>query len=101
MELLDHLDKVIITIGSFLGAVKASAEFKKDTHIINKLLDVCLGVFVGVVCSYHFGSQYSHWFMGLIALIGGASGALVIEVFLQLLPNTVRKFLKNLAGQLK
>lgn len=94
-----HLDAVLIFIGAVLGATKASLEFDKDKHCAYRGLDVLLGVFVGTVIAYHYGSQFSIWLMGLVALMGGVSGAMVIDVFMQVLPtiakSIIRKYIKK------
>lgn len=95
----EHLDSVLIFIGAVLGATKASLEFDKDKHCVYRGLDVLLGVFVGTVIAYHYGSQFSVWLMGLVALMGGVSGAMTIDVFMQVLPtiakSLIRKFVKK------
>lgn len=104
MEIVaQNLDTVLIFIGAVLGATKASLEFDKDKHCAYRGLDVLLGVFVGILVAYHYGSQYSVWLMGLVALVGGVSGAMVIEVFMQMLPAIARgiisKYIKHFINE--
>lgn len=104
MELVaQNLDAVLIFIGAVLGATKASLEFDKDKHCAYRGLDVLLGVFVGTVVAYHYGSQFSVWLMGLVALVGGVSGAMLIEVFMQVLPAIARsliaKYIKKFVNE--
>lgn len=94
-----HCDLILVVLGSLLGSVKASLEFEKNQHCLARFLDISVGVFIGVTVAYHYGSEWSIWLEGLVALIGGVSGTMVVEVFMQLLPNIIReaiqKFLKS------
>lgn len=88
--LLGYIDVIIIVVGSVLGATKASLAFDKDKHCLTRLLDVLLGMFVGTLSAYHYGSHYSIWLMGLVSLVGGVSGAMVIDMWLQILPTVAK-----------
>lgn len=94
MELIhSNVDIALIVIGAILGAAKASVEIDGDKPWLYRGLDILLGVFVGVTVAYHYGSQFSVWLMGLVALIGGVSGALVVDVFLQVLPTITKQLI--------
>lgn len=94
-----HFDLVLVVLGSLLGSVKASWEFEKEQHCFARFLDISLGVFIGVTVAYNYGSEWSIWLEGLVALIGGVSGTMIVEVFMQLLPGILReaiqKFIKS------
>lgn len=95
MEILSgHLEIVVIFLGALLGSTKARLELDKDKKCIHQFFDIVLGLFIGTMCAYHFGTQYSVWMTGLIAVIGGATGALVVEVVLRMVPSFVKTALK-------
>lgn len=95
MEKLDVLYLAVITIGSMLGTVKASTYFDKDDKLCTQIINGMIGMFCGVMVGYHFGSNLNIWITGLIALAGSASATMALEVFLEMLPNTLGKALKK------
>lgn len=92
MELINTtvFNTIIIIIGATIGSVKASFEFDSDKKCLARFLDILLGLFVGAVVAFHYSTEFTIWFSGLIALLAGASGALILEVILQMLPKIVR-----------
>lgn len=90
-----NLDVLIVVAGSFLGSIKANFEFEKTQHCLARALDIALGVFVGVSMAYHYGSTFSIWLEGLIALVGGVSGTMLVEVFMQVLPSLAKGAIKR------
>lgn len=91
----ENLDIFIVIAGSILGSVKANFEFEKEQHCLARALDIALGIFVGVVLAYHYGSGFSIWLEGLIALVGGVSGTMIVEVFMQALPSIAKEAIKR------
>lgn len=94
-EIAQHLDILVVVIGAALGSFKASQEFDKDKPFCNRSIDVAIGIFVGLSMAFHFGAQFSLWLSGLLAVVGGASGAMVLEVVMQMLPSITRKIVKG------
>lgn len=94
-EIAQHLDIFVVVIGAALGSFKASQEFDKDKQFCNRSIDVAIGIFVGLSMAFHFGAQFSLWLSGLLAVVGGASGAMVLEVVMQMLPSITRKIVKD------
>lgn len=94
-EIAQHLDIFVVAIGAALGSFKASQEFDKDKPFCNRSIDVAIGIFVGLSMAFHFGAQFSLWLSGLLAVVGGASGAMVLEVVMQMLPSITRKIVKD------
>lgn len=94
-EIAQHLDIFVVVIGAALGSFKASQEFDKDKPFCNRSIDVAIGIFVGLSMAFHFGAQFSLWLSGLLAAVGGASGAMVLEVVMQMLPSITRKIVKD------
>lgn len=90
-----YIDDVVIILGATLGSIKASVEFDRDKSLWSRLLDILLGVFVGIAVAAHFGASFNTWLSGLLAVVGGASGAVVLEVLMQMLPSVTRKFIKD------
>lgn len=94
-EISQHLDIFVVVVGAALGSFKASQEFDKDKPFCNCSIDVAIGIFVGLSMAFHFGAQFSLWLSGLLAVVGGASGAMVLEVLMQMLPSITRKIVKD------
>lgn len=98
MNISENSQLIIIGVGCFLGAFKASIEIDKDKNCLHRVINTLLGVFTGAALAMHFGVAHGAWLNGLVALIGGASGAMVIDTLLQMLPSITRKFVKNLVN---
>jgi hypothetical protein len=98
-EIAQHLDILVVVIGAALGSFKASQEFDKDKPFCNRSIDVAIGIFVGLSMAFHFGAQFSLWLSGLLAVVGGASGVMVLEVLMQMLPSVTRKMVKKWLGE--
>lgn len=94
-EIAQHLDIFVVVIGAALGSFKASQEFDKNKPFCNRGIDVAIGIFVGLSMAFHFGATFSLWLSGLLAVVGGASGAMVLEVVMQMLPSITRKIVKD------
>lgn len=94
-EIAQHLDIFVVVIGAALGSFKASQEFDKDKPFCNRSIDVAIGIFVGLSMAFHFGAEFSLWLSGLLAVVGGASGAMILEVLMQMLPGITRKIVKD------
>ena len=91
----EHVDLTIIILGALIGSIKASVEFDKDKRCVARAIDMFLGVFCGVMLARHFHNAGSTALGGLLALVGGVSGAVVVEVFMQMLPSIAKKAIKN------
>lgn len=98
-ELLKNLDVIFVVVGAGLGSFKASVEFDKAKPICNRSVDLALGLFIGIAVAFHFGASYSLWLNGLLAAVGGASGAMVLEVLMQMTPSVTRKLVKKWLGE--
>lgn len=94
-----NLDLLVMFLGAFVGAIKASAEFDKDKTCVPRTIDIALGVFIGVMLARHFHNSQSISLSGLLALVGGVSGAVVVEVFMQMLPSIAKKAIKNVVDK--
>ena len=86
---------IIIIIGSFLGSIKTSSIINNEGSYKDKLLDICLGMFCGVMAGHHFSNELNGYLTGLIALLGGISGAIIIEVVIELLPKATKQIITN------
>ena len=94
-RMVENLDLIVMVIGAFIGSMKASIEFDKDKTCVPRAVDIILGVFCGVMLARHFHNEGSVALSGLLALVGGVSGAVVVEVFMQMLPSIAKKAIKN------
>lgn len=91
----------VVFLGALLGSAKASTEFDRDKSCLPRSIDLLLGVFCGVVLAHHFGNGQSLALSGVLALLGGVSGAMVIEVFMQMLPSITKKAIKSWSDKIK
>ena len=94
-----NLDLAVMFIGAFIGSMKASVEFDKDKRCVARAIDIFLGVFCGVMLARHFHNEGSVALSGLLALVGGVSGAVIVEVFMQMLPSIAKKAIKNVVDK--
>lgn len=90
-----NFDFLAIVIGALLGSAKANTEFGKHKTCIPRLIDLFVGVFCGIALALHFANRDSAALSGGLALLGGVSGTMAIDVFLQMLPSIVKKYIKN------
>lgn len=93
IELID----IFIVLGSLLGSIKASITINKKLNCLT-LFDFILGIFIGISIGYYFETQYNIFITGLISLVSGASGALLIKVFLEILPEVFKKYIEQKLG---
>lgn len=95
----ENIDVIVCAAGAVMGSIKASLEFDRNKHWVPRLLDIALGVFCGVTLAWHFFNPAAPMLGGMLALVGGVSGAVVIEVFMQMLPNIAKKAIKNIVDK--
>ena len=98
-SMVENFDLIVMVIGAFIGSMKASIEFDKDKTCVPRAVDIILGVFCGVMLARHFHNEGSVALSGLLALVGGVSGAVVVEVFMQMLPSIAKKAIKNVVDK--
>lgn len=94
--LIQYVGEIIVFFGALTGSIKASAETGRGKALVVRLVDIMLGVFVGTALAHHYGTTEQEWLRGLLALVGGVSGTLVIEVFLQMLPRLARDMITKI-----
>lgn len=94
-----NIDLVVTFLGALIGSAKASIEFDKDKNCVPRAVDIILGVFCGMMLASHFHNDGSVALSGLLAIVGGVSGAVVVEVFMQMLPSIAKKAIKNVVDK--
>lgn len=95
MEITQNaLEIGVLVVGALLGAFKGVSYYDMGKPLSVRLLDTCMGAYVGTTISYHYASELSIWYSGALALLAGASGAMVVEVLLKLLPAIVKDIVK-------
>lgn len=99
MGLSINYDFLAIAIGALLGSAKANTEFSRGKSLGGRLLDLALGVFCGVALALHFANDQSATLSGGLALLGGVSGGVVVDVFMQMIPSIARKAIKNIVDK--
>lgn len=85
----------LLILGALLGAFKGTTYYDAGKSIAVRLLDACVGTYVGVIISYHYASQLSIWYACILSVVAGASGAMIVEVLLKLLPGIIKDLLKS------
>lgn len=97
------VDNAVIFICALIGSFKASVEFDKEKTCFARGVDVMIGLITGMAVVYHFASQLSLALSAMIAVVGGASGAMVLEVLMTMLPSltkiSVKAWLKKWINQ--
>lgn len=91
MAFITDIEVWIIVLCATTGSIKASIEFDGDKQCIPRLVDVILGIICGVALVHHYTNQLSLGLRALVAVSGGACGALVLETILSLVPNVLKK----------
>ena len=91
---------VVLIFHSIRGIIEAATAMKYEYRhlgigMIMSVISLILGVFCGVMLARHFHNAGSTALGGLLALVGGVSGAVVVEVFMQMLPSIAKKAIKN------
>lgn len=95
IKVLFEFNHLVIIVGSLLGSIKTSLVINSEASVCDKWLDICLGLFCGVMAGHHFSNNLNVYVSGLIALLGGIGGAIIIEVIIELLPRATRQFITN------
>lgn len=95
INVLLEFNHLVIIIGSLLGSIKTSSVINSEADLCDKSLDVCLGLFCGVMAGHHFSNEFNIYLTGLISLLGGIGGAIIIEVIIELLPKASKQIITN------
>lgn len=85
----------IIVFCSTIGSVKASIEFDADKKCFPRGVDIVVGIICGMALVHHYANHLSISLSALVAVVGGAGGALALEAFLSLLPAVTRKVIQK------
>lgn len=95
MEITQNvLEFGLLVLGALLGAFKGVTYYDAGKSVMIRLLDTCVGAYVGVTLSYHYASELSIWYAGALSVLAGASGAMIVEVLLKLLPAIIKDLIK-------
>lgn len=94
-ELSLELNHIIIVLGAFLGSVKTCYTINQSTPLCEKMIDISLGLFCGVMVGHYFTNNMNLYVTGLLALLGGIAGAVVIDVIIELLPKIAKDYITN------
>lgn len=87
---------LVVAVSALVGSVKASIEFNKNKDSIELAIDIMLGVICGMALVHYYTPHENLGLMALVAVIGGASGTLLIEVFLTILPTVSKDIITKL-----
>lgn len=98
MELLKNyltLLNFLVVIGAFLGSIKACLFMDAKDKFYAKVVNVMIGMYCGITIGHHFSTELNYYLTGLIAFVAGASGTIAIEVFLNILPNSLSSLIER------
>lgn len=84
----------VLVIGAVLGAFKGVATYDRDKPTCSKLIDIAIGSYVGIMLAKHYASEWNIWYASVLALMAGASGAMVVDIFLRLIPSVGKDIMK-------
>lgn len=100
MEMFKHISAELFSIvsGAIIGAFKLLSETKRDKSVTTVIVNFFIGLFVGITLGLHY-SNTDALLAGLIALVGGAVGALAIDSIIQMFPNLFKKLLNKYLGK--
>ena len=95
MEITQNVVEVsALVIGALLGAVKGVMAYDQGKPFCSKCVDVGLGAYVGIVLSKHYASEWNMWYACVLAVVAGASGAMIVDVILRLVPSLAKDLIK-------
>ena len=84
----------LITLGALLGAFKGVMAYDQGKPFCSKWVDTVLGTYIGIVLAKHYASEWSMWYSAVLAVVAGASGAMVVDVVLRLIPAVAKDLIK-------
>ena len=84
----------LIALGALLGAFKGVMAYDQGKPFCSKCVDTGLGTFVGIVLAKHYASEWNMWYAAVLAVVAGASGAMVVDVVLRLIPSVTKDIMK-------
>lgn len=87
----------VLVVGAALGAFKGVMAYGKDKSFYGKVIDVAVGAYVGIMLAKHYASEWNIWYASVLSLIAGASGAMIVDVILRLVPSLAKDIIKTWA----
>lgn len=96
----DAVEFSVLVLGALLGAFKGVMAYGKNKSLCGKCIDAAVGAYVGIILAKHYASEWNLWYAGVLSLIAGASGAMIVDVFLRLIPSLVKDLAKSWAQRL-
>lgn len=90
----DAVEFSVLVIGALLGAFKGVMAYSQGKPLCSKCVDAGLGAYVGVVLAKHYSSEWNIWYAAVLAVVAGASGAMIVDVVLRLIPTVAKDLLK-------
>lgn len=84
----------VLIIGAVLGAFKGVMVYSKGKPFCGKAIDTAVGAYVGIMLAKHYASEWNIWYASVLSLIAGASGAMIVDVILRLVPSLAKELIK-------
>ena len=90
----DVVELSVLIIGALLGASKGVMTYEQDKPFCSKCIDAGVGAYVGIVLAKYYASEWNIWYAAVLAVVAGASGAMVVDVALRLIPSMAKDLMK-------
>lgn len=90
----DVVEFSVLVIGALLGAFKGVMAYGQGKPLCYKCVDTGLGAYIGIVLAKHYASEWNMWYAAVLAVVAGASGAMVVDVALRLIPSVAKDIMK-------
>lgn len=97
IEILGKLNTtdIIIITGSILGSIKANFNDKETKLSCNRVINIILGMFCGVLVSFHFENNNLPWLSGIVSITVSMLSVAILDTLYIATP-TITKLLIRL-----
>lgn len=93
-ENLNDTTWIIIIIGSLIGSIKANFSDKVDKSILNRIVNILVGMFCGIALAGHYSNNLTIWLSSLLALTGAMLSVTILETIYLIAPTITKLIIK-------
>lgn len=83
---LVSLDLVVISVGSFLGSVKANFNDKEKKSGSIRFINILMGLFCGISVGLHFETELAIYLVGLLSLVSSMLAVSILDTLYSIAP---------------